>query len=59
MWSEVAREVSKHPHNTLGPFGAHISEVMADKDREVVIHLCKKFLSRIEAIVEASGNFIK
>jgi hypothetical protein len=32
---------------------------MGDKDREVVIHLCKKFRSRIEAIVEASGNFIK
>jgi hypothetical protein len=59
MWSEVAREVSRHPHNTLGPLRAHISEVMADKDREVVIHLCKKFRSRIEAIVEASGNFIK
>jgi hypothetical protein len=59
MWSEVVREVSKHPHNTLGPLGAHISEVMAHKDREVVIHLCKKLLSRIEAIVEASGNFIK
>jgi hypothetical protein len=32
---------------------------MADKDRKVVIHPCKKFRSRIEAIVEASGNFIK
>jgi hypothetical protein len=53
------REVSKHPHNTLGPLGAHISEVMAAKDREVVIHLCKKLLSPIEATVEASGNFIK
>jgi hypothetical protein len=58
-WSEVAREVSKHPHNTLGPLGAHISEGMADKDRYVVIHLWKKFWSRIEAIVEANGNFIK
>jgi hypothetical protein len=38
---------------------AHISEVIADKDREVIIHLCKKFRSRIEAIVEANGNFIK
>ncbi len=53
------REVSKHPHNTLGPLGAHISEIMPDKDREVVIHLYKKFRSLIEAIVEASGNFIK
>jgi hypothetical protein len=58
-WSEVTREVSKHPLYTLGPLGAHISEVMADKDREVVIHLCKKFRSRIKSIVEASGNFIK
>jgi hypothetical protein len=32
---------------------------MADKDREVVIHPCKKFWSRIAALVEASGNFIK
>jgi hypothetical protein len=32
---------------------------MADKDREVVIHICKKFRAWIEAIVEASGNFIK
>jgi hypothetical protein len=32
---------------------------MADKDREVVIHLYKQFRSRIEAIVEGSGNFIK
>jgi hypothetical protein len=32
---------------------------MADKDREVVIHLWKKFQSWIEANVEASGNFIK
>jgi hypothetical protein len=49
--------------NTLitpwAPSEPHISEVMAHKDREVVIHLCKKFRSRIEAIVEASGNFIK
>jgi hypothetical protein len=31
---------------------------MADKDREVVIHLCKMFQSRNEAVVEASGDFI-
>jgi hypothetical protein len=32
---------------------------MADKDRDVVIHKCKMFQSRIEAIVEASGDFIE
>jgi hypothetical protein len=58
MWSVVAREVNKHPDNSLASLRAQISEVVADMDREVVIHLCKKFWSRIEAIVEASGNFI-
>jgi hypothetical protein len=32
---------------------------MADMDREVVIHPCKMFQPRIEAIVEASGDFIE
>jgi hypothetical protein len=59
MWSEFAREVSKHLHNTLASLRAQISEVMADMDREVVIHPCIKFWSRIAAVVKASGNFIK
>jgi hypothetical protein len=59
MWSEVAREVSKHPHNTLASLRAQISEVSAYIDREAVIHPSKKFWSQIVAVVEASGNFIK
>ena len=59
MWGEVAREVSKHPHNTLASLRAQISEVMAYEDREAVIHHCKKFWSRKGAVVEDSGNFIK
>jgi hypothetical protein len=59
MWSVVAREVSKHPQNTLASLRAQISEVMSDIDREVVINPCKKFWSRIVAVVKASGNFIK
>jgi hypothetical protein len=58
MWSEFETEVSKHPYNTLGSLRAKISEVMADMDKEVVICPCKKFRSRIEAIVEDSGDFI-
>jgi hypothetical protein len=59
MWSEVAREVSKHPHNTLASLRAQISELMAYIDREAFIHPCKKFWSRIGAVMVASGNFIK
>jgi hypothetical protein len=59
MWSVVDREANKQPHNNLTSLKAKISEVMADKDKEVAIHPCKKFRSRIEAIVEASGDFIE
>jgi hypothetical protein len=59
MWSEVEREVNKHPHNNLASLRPKISEVMADMDREVIIPPYKKFWPRIEAVVDASGDFIK
>jgi hypothetical protein len=58
MWSEVEREVNKQPQNTLTSLRAKISEIMTQMDREVVLHPYKTFLSRIQAIVEASGDFI-
>ncbi len=59
MWSVFEREINKQPHNTLASLRAKILEVMADKDMEVVIQSYKKFWSRIEAVVDASGDFIK
>jgi hypothetical protein len=59
MWSEVEREVNKQPHNTLASLKAMISDVMAKLDRDVVIHVCKRFRSCIEADIEATGVFIK
>jgi hypothetical protein len=47
MWSEFEREVSKQTHNTLVSLRAKILEVMADINREVVIHSYKKFWSRV------------
>jgi hypothetical protein len=32
---------------------------MADLDREIVILPCQRFWSQIEAVVDASGDFIK
>ncbi len=59
MWCEFEREVSKKPHNTLASLRAKILEVRANMDREFVIHYYKKFWSRIEAVVDACGDFIK
>jgi hypothetical protein len=42
MWSEDDREVKKQPHNNMASLRAKISELMAYKDREVVIRACKR-----------------
>jgi hypothetical protein len=59
MWSEFEVEVNKQPHNTLAFLRAKILEGMADMGREVVIPSYKKFWSRFEVVVDASGNFMK
>jgi hypothetical protein len=59
MWCVVDRKVNKHPHNTLSSLKAKILDVMANIDREIVILLCQRFWSQIEAVVEATGVFIK
>jgi hypothetical protein len=59
MWCEVKREVNKQPKNTLASLKAMIPDVKANLDREVVIHVCKKFRSWIEADMEATVVFIK
>jgi hypothetical protein len=59
MWSEFEREVNKQPHKTLAFLRDKILEAMTDMDREVVNRFYKEFWSRIEAVVDASGDFIK
>jgi hypothetical protein len=59
MWSKFERKVNKQPHNTLASLRAKILEGMADMGREIVIRSYKKFWSTIEAVVDASGDFIK
>jgi hypothetical protein len=59
MWSIFEREVNTQPHNILASLRTKILEIMANMDRDVVIHPYKKFWSRTEAVVDASGDFIK
>jgi hypothetical protein len=59
MWSEFEKEVNKQSQNTLASLRAKILEVMANMDREAVTCSYKKFWSKIEAVLNASGNFIK
>jgi hypothetical protein len=59
MWCVVEREVTKCPHITLASLKVTTSGLMTALDREVIIHACKKFWSWIEAVMAATGVFIK
>jgi hypothetical protein len=55
----MEREVHKCPHITLSSFKVMTSDLMADLNKEVIIHAGKKFQPWIEAVMEATGVFIK
>jgi len=59
MWCVVKREVTNCPHITLASLKVTTSDLMTNLDREVIIHACKIFLSWIEAVIAATGVFIK
>ena len=59
MWSVVERDVNRTSHNTIDSLKTKIVAVMTSMEREVVIHAAKRFRSRIEAVIEAAGDFIE
>jgi hypothetical protein len=59
MWCVFGREVNKCPRITLSSLKVMTSDLMTDLDREVIIHSGKKFQPWIEAVIEATGVFIK
>ncbi len=59
MWCVFEREDIKCPNINLSSLKVMTSDLMADLDREVIIHTGKKFQPWIEAVMEATGVFIK
>ena len=59
VWSACEVLVNKAPHNTSGSLMAKIKEVMADLDRDTVARACRSLRPRLEAVVEAGGDFIE
>jgi hypothetical protein len=52
-------KVNAAPHNKTEDLIKKIKEVMGPLDRDTVAKACRRFRSRIEAVVEADGNFIE
>jgi hypothetical protein len=59
LWSICEREVNKASHNTAASLVAKITEVMVNLPRDTMAKACRRFRQRIEAVVEAGGDFFK
>jgi hypothetical protein len=59
VWGVTELRVNKKPHNKTEDLIQKIKEVMGSLDRDTVAKACKRFRSRIEAVVAADGDFIE
>ncbi len=55
----IARlDVNKSPQDNSDSLVHKMTEMMGNPDKNTMARACKHFMSRIEALVEADGNFI-
>ena len=59
LWSVIERESNKRSHNNVDSLRAAIEEAAATIPADHVINACRRFRSRLEAVVEADGGWIE
>jgi hypothetical protein len=59
VWGVSELHVNETPHNTSAALMDKITEVMGNLSRDTVAKACRRFRSRIEAVVAADGDFIE
>lgn len=59
VWGVVERDANKCPHNTKESLREAIHESMVNMDQHHLTSACARFRSRIEAVIEADGGFIR
>jgi hypothetical protein len=59
VWGVTELRVNAKPHSKTEDLIEKIKEVMGSLDRDTVAKACRRFRSRIEAVVAAEGDFIE
>jgi Asp/Glu/hydantoin racemase len=58
VWGVTVLDVNRHPQNISDLLVHKVKERMGRLNKGAVVMACKHFMSRIEALVEADGDFI-
>jgi hypothetical protein len=59
VWGVTELKVNTAPHNKTEDLVKKIKEVMGSLDKHTVAKACRRYHSRIEAVVAADGDFIE
>ncbi|CAB4061170.1 unnamed protein product [Lepeophtheirus salmonis] len=59
VWGYVERHTKRHPHSTNASLMDSIKEVFGNMDNEMVRRAYGRFRGRIEAVIDANGDYIK
>jgi hypothetical protein len=59
VWGVNELKVNTAPHNKTEDLVKKIKEVMGSLNKHTVVKACRRYHSRIEAVVAAYGDFIE
>ncbi len=59
VWGFLEKEVNRMPHNNAESLKAEITRSMASLPRDTVVKACRQFRARLQAVVDANGDFIE
>ena len=59
VWGFLEKEVNRMPHNNAMSLKAEITRSMASLPRDTVVKACRQFRARLQAVVDANGDFIE
>ena len=59
VWGVAERDTNRSLHNTKDSLIGSIKEVFTNFPREELVHACSRIRSRLEEVIDASGDFIR
>ena len=59
VWGYLEAHTNRRPHTTKASLIASIKEHFASMPSNLIIKACSRFRGRIEAVIEAKGNYIE
>lgn len=58
IWARMEAEACRTPHKNVAELKAAVDQAWANMDEMYIMKVCKKFRTRLEAVVDKNGGYI-